>query len=385
MNKILNWTFGACFRTLGRFLAIFIVFVLLLFIGSKLDLEIPSWLGLKVNASVLDYAPWIPGMKNCSGNNLGYNNETYGGYYQELTNGKMCYGFSSPVPVPSTSNSVSFYVNIKGTGPDYEVNTNSNNKLIYSLIDDVSVVLYWTEISNPNNWTNTRCYAKEYNKLNQNIYYQCDVLWSGWQLNAIDIYGNNKVSSEVLETYSYVGVSGIINFLRENISSGSLDNINQNQQQTNDKLDDVNQSLEDTNQSIQDTNNNIMNSDSPNVSGMTDLAGYLPPGPLDSVLNLPLSILNSLNTQLSSSCTPLSLTLPFVNLPLIIPCLNTIFNQISGLNILWQSLGLLFGALIMYQYLVYLYNWVDDVTSLHHNKARLFGAKSDSDNWGRVD
>ena len=190
----------------------------------------------KTKASVLDYAPWIPGMKNCSGNNLAYNNETYGGYYQELTNGKMCYGFSSPVPVPSTSNSVSFYVKIKGTGPDYEVNTNSNNNLIYSLIDDVSIVLYWTEIKNPSNWTNTRCYAKEYNKLNQNIYYQCDVMWSGWQLNAIDIYGNNKVSSEVLETYSYVGVSGIINFLRENISSGSLDNINQNQQETNDIL-----------------------------------------------------------------------------------------------------------------------------------------------------
>lgn len=55
MTKILNWTFGACFRTLGRFLAIFIVGVLLVFIGSKIGIEMPSWLALNVKAS------WVPG------------------------------------------------------------------------------------------------------------------------------------------------------------------------------------------------------------------------------------------------------------------------------------------------------------------------------------
>lgn len=51
MKKILNWTFGACFRTLGRFLAIFIVGVLLIFIGSKIGIELPDWLSLRVNAA----------------------------------------------------------------------------------------------------------------------------------------------------------------------------------------------------------------------------------------------------------------------------------------------------------------------------------------------
>ena len=51
MSKILNWTFGACFRTLGRFLAIFIVGVLLIFIGSKIGIELPDWLALRVNAA----------------------------------------------------------------------------------------------------------------------------------------------------------------------------------------------------------------------------------------------------------------------------------------------------------------------------------------------
>lgn len=53
MSKILNWTFGACFRTLGRFLAIFLVGVLLIFIGSKIGIELPDWLALRVNAETI--------------------------------------------------------------------------------------------------------------------------------------------------------------------------------------------------------------------------------------------------------------------------------------------------------------------------------------------
>lgn len=54
MNKILNWTFGACFRTLGRFLAIFLVGVLLIFIGSKIGIELPDWLAMRVKAINLE-------------------------------------------------------------------------------------------------------------------------------------------------------------------------------------------------------------------------------------------------------------------------------------------------------------------------------------------
>lgn len=59
MKKILNWTFGACFRTIGRFLAIFIVGALLIFIGSKLGFKLDSILPMKVNAS----ETWIGNVK----------------------------------------------------------------------------------------------------------------------------------------------------------------------------------------------------------------------------------------------------------------------------------------------------------------------------------
>ena len=54
MKKIFNWTLGACFRTLGRFLAIFIVGVLLIFIGSKLGFKLDSILPIKVNAATVN-------------------------------------------------------------------------------------------------------------------------------------------------------------------------------------------------------------------------------------------------------------------------------------------------------------------------------------------
>ena len=59
MKKIVNWTFGACFRTIGRFLAILFVGVLLLFIGSKFGFKLDSILPIKVNAS----ETWIGNVK----------------------------------------------------------------------------------------------------------------------------------------------------------------------------------------------------------------------------------------------------------------------------------------------------------------------------------
>lgn len=75
MKKILNWTFGACFRTIGRFLAIFIVGLLLIFIGSKLGFKLDSILPIRVNASTTDrWALNLPNVTdarwfNCTGSN----------------------------------------------------------------------------------------------------------------------------------------------------------------------------------------------------------------------------------------------------------------------------------------------------------------------------
>lgn len=89
MNKILNWTFGACFRTLGRFLAIFIVGISLIFIGSKIGIELPDWLALTVNATQSPgWASELPAVgrveyKSCSGaNTCSTKFESYVDYFE---------------------------------------------------------------------------------------------------------------------------------------------------------------------------------------------------------------------------------------------------------------------------------------------------------------
>lgn len=52
MNKILNWTFGAFFRTIGRIFAFLCISIFFVFILSKLDIKLPDWLAIaRVNAT----------------------------------------------------------------------------------------------------------------------------------------------------------------------------------------------------------------------------------------------------------------------------------------------------------------------------------------------
>ncbi len=51
MNKIINWTFGAFFRTIGRIFAFLCISILFVFILSKLDIKFPKWLSFRVNAA----------------------------------------------------------------------------------------------------------------------------------------------------------------------------------------------------------------------------------------------------------------------------------------------------------------------------------------------
>lgn len=111
----------------------------------------------------------------------------------------------------------------------------------------------------------------------------------------------------------------------------------------------------------------LTNKDSADVSGANKIAGYLPPGPLDSIINLPLTFLQNLNTNLSKTCTPLNVPMPYVNKTVQIPCLNTIFNQIDGLPNFWNWVGTIASVMILYRYLIKLYKYYDDLTTLKAN------------------
>lgn len=140
--------------------------------------------------------------------------------------------------------------------------------------------------------------------------------------------------------------------------------------------------IDETNDKLNGIQGALTDSSAPNTGALTNSAGWLPAGPLDSILNLPLTMLNSLTNSLEKTCSPLNLTLPYVNKNIQIPCLSSIFAQINGVKGLWAWVGTIASVLILYNYLLNLYAWVDRVLTLRAEFDEAMGA--DMANWGRL-
>lgn len=119
--------------------------------------------------------------------------------------------------------------------------------------------------------------------------------------------------------------------------------------------------------SVDDIKDSIMDNSAPNTDALKNSSGWLPAGPLDSLINLPLSLLNNLTTNMSKSCQPVNLPLPFLDETLTLPCINTLYSQIDGLSVWINSVSVIAAAFILFHYLMGLYNWVDDTLTFREN------------------
>lgn len=138
------------------------------------------------------------------------------------------------------------------------------------------------------------------------------------------------------------------------------------QQQTNDKQDQTNDKLDDLNNKLTDTS-------APDTSGFGNVSGWLPAGPVDSILTLPLKVMNTISGVLSGSCSSISLPLPFIDSNLDLPCGDTFYDGVTGLSVFLNTLGLIVGGYLLYCYLIYLYNWVDKKVSMVENDREKWG------------
>ena len=151
--------------------------------------------------------------------------------------------------------------------------------------------------------------------------------------------------------------------------------INQNEQiidqnkQTNDKLDDLNNNQKETNDLLSDGS-------SPDLD-FNSMAGWLPAGPVDSIINLPLTFFTNLSSNLGKSCVPVNVPLPFVDKNYQLPCIKSLFAKIDGFSTVWNLyVGTIASCLILFSYLIKLYKWVDDTLTYRENNS--FG------DWGGV-
>ena len=117
-----------------------------------------------------------------------------------------------------------------------------------------------------------------------------------------------------------------------------------------------------------------------------DTAGWLPAGPVDSILNLPLSLMNSLTTSLNGQCRPLQIDVPYIDRQVEIPCLSTKNSLTEVIDEKIEQLGeksvLIKTKAILYKYLLNLYAWVDNVLMLRLEMHEDFGGNST--NFGSV-
>jgi hypothetical protein len=161
-----------------------------------------------------------------------------------------------------------------------------------------------------------------------------------------------------------------------NYSSQTL--INQNSQIINQNNTIIN-NTDNTNKKLDDLNKNLTDETAPNIKGLENSAGWLKPGPVDSILNLPLTLLNNLQTNLGNTCNPVTVTLPYVNEDINLPCISSIYKQINGLDTWFQGIGIIAAAIILYRYFIYLYNRIDDILSFRENN---FQGYFDDSLWG---
>ena len=178
------------------------------------------------------------------------------------------------------------------------------------------------------------------------------------------------------QTYTYNTFVQIVDVSLYNdtpeIRNSFMNNINSNkmidyQNQIKDKLDELQGNIDGVKDSLDDINSSITDESAPNTDALKNSSGWLPAGPLDSLINLPLSLLNNLTTNINKSCQPANLPLPFLDETLTLPCVNTLYAKIEGLDVWINSVSIIAAAFILFHYLMGLYKWVDDTLTFREN------------------
>lgn len=132
--------------------------------------------------------------------------------------------------------------------------------------------------------------------------------------------------------------------------------------------------LDEQNNAINNINDSLTDETPPDLSALQNSAGWLPPGPVDSILNLPLALFNNLNTNLSKTCQPVTVALPLVSSNISLPCISTVYAQMPNLANFLNWIGYLAAGIILYKYFLHLYKWVDNTLTFRENNWL--------DNWG---
>lgn len=114
--------------------------------------------------------------------------------------------------------------------------------------------------------------------------------------------------------------------------------------------------------------------DNVDMDSYQNLIGYLPPGPVDTILNLPLTLLKSLLKSLGGVCNPVKVPLPYVDTEIELPCQTTFYEKI-GASVFFEGVGYVASTIMLYSYFIYLYKWIDKIMHLERIEVMDWGAR----------
>lgn len=381
MRKIFNWTFGACFRTLGRFLAIFIVGVLLIFIGSKIGIELPDWLALNVKATNLsNWAEGLPVLsridyKSCNSSSCSTDISTI--YLPFFTSNGDRQAVYNSTDFDVGKNGYNIVIQSPNMKPGYLYETNFYYCTYSNITNDLDMISAYigshSQYSDNSIYNNTTTiqignipgnedlgFSRCYRTVSLNVpQYQSNNNWYNYRLRKDSGVFNDlrlvAISYEVNELGIYTSeIAKII----EDSGLASAESVSQ-----------VQESVNQVEQEIQQTQDTITNED---TTGAEDSAsGFFNDFTtetfgLTAIITAPLNAINSL---ISSTCSPLVFPLPYVDKNLSLPCMSSIYNEFfGGFFSIYQ---LITTGIISYYVIVRIFNLVKDFKNPDHDEIEV--------------
>lgn len=292
----------------------------------------------------------------------GFSNNYYFGY----NNLNLCSGGSAIL--------TGHYVTWSGYNPG----PFNGNPAVYLEDRDNSVYNRCSTItSNNGNVIQFICYTEKANNINFNIqlqdvgYVNGNGNWSTYIGLATDLDVQCDVTPQDVVNAVNSAITNSQNAIINNQTQNKneiIDNQNQNQAQTNQKLDELQKEQEETNDFL--TDDTPPNAD---ISGLGNVSGLLPPGPLDSLLNIPFQFLSILTSSMSGTCVPL--TGDFVwGSKITLPCFDEIiYGKVN--STLMNFISLIPASFILINYFKHLYKKVERAVSLE---------TTSDDEWGCI-
>lgn len=112
---------------------------------------------------------------------------------------------------------------------------------------------------------------------------------------------------------------------------------------------------------------NFLTDDSPiDTTQLNNVVGWLPPGPVDSLLLLPLQFLNMLSNVFgSNSCPTINLTFPIIGGSFRLKCLNEIWVGISNFETIVNLLLIPLIGFYLYKTFMSLYSYIREILMLN--------------------